>query len=101
MENALKEAEGNESHSPAFVVKGTVRAIPSKSFAHRQLICAALAERETKICCRVISEDISATVRCLSALGASIDFNDGVISVTPITSPKRGAVLDCGERIDI
>ena len=79
------------------VVKGTVRAIPSKSFAHRQLICAALAERETKICCRVISEDISATVRCLSALGASIDFNDGVISVTPITSPKRGAVLDCGE----
>ena len=78
-------------------VKGTVRAIPSKSFAHRQLICAALSERETKICCRVISEDISATVRCLSALGASIDFKDGVISVTPITSVKIGAMLDCGE----
>jgi 3-phosphoshikimate 1-carboxyvinyltransferase len=76
---------------------GTVRAIPSKSFAHRQLICAALAERETKICCRVISEDISATMRCLKALGASIVFKDGIISVTPVTSPIRGAVLDCGE----
>lgn len=78
-------------------VKGTVRAIPSKSFAHRQLICAALAERETKIRCRVISEDIRATMRCLTALGASIDYEDGIISVMPITSPIRGAMLDCGE----
>ena len=78
-------------------VTGTVRAIHSKSFAHRQLICAALAESETKISCRVISEDIRATMRCLMALGASIGFKDGIISVTPVTSPKRGAMLDCGE----
>ncbi len=78
-------------------VKGTVRAIPSKSFAHRQLICAALAERETKIRCSVISEDISATMRCLTALGSKIDFEDGIISVKPVTSLKRGATLDCGE----
>ncbi len=78
-------------------VTGTVRAIHSKSFAHRQLICAALAESETKISCKVISEDIRATMRCLMALGASIGFKDGIISVIPVTSPKRGAMLDCGE----
>lgn len=79
------------------VIKGNIRAIPSKSFAHRQLICAALAENETKITCTVISEDISATMRCLAALGAEIEDQYGVITVKPIGSPVSGAVLDCGE----
>lgn len=79
------------------VIKGKIRAIPSKSFAHRQLICAALADRETKISCPVISEDISATMRCLTALGAGIEHQDGIITVKPVGSPVSGAVLDCGE----
>lgn len=79
------------------VIKGDVRAIPSKSFAHRQLICAALADKETKISCSSLSEDISATIRCLEALGSGIGFTNGIISVTPIKSPVSGAVLDCGE----
>lgn len=79
------------------LIKGNIRAIPSKSFAHRQLICAALADKETKISCRSLSEDISATIRCLAALGSGIEFTNGIISVTPIKSPVSGAVLDCGE----
>lgn len=79
------------------VIKGTVRSVPSKSFAHRQLICAALADRKTNISCCVLSEDISATMRCLSALGAEIEYKEGIITVTPIGSPVSGAVLDCGE----
>ncbi|MFA7221268.1 MAG: 3-phosphoshikimate 1-carboxyvinyltransferase [Synergistaceae bacterium] len=79
------------------LIKGNIRAIPSKSFAHRQLICAALADKETKISCSSLSEDISATIRCLAALGSGIEFTNGIISVTPIKSPVSGAVLDCGE----
>lgn len=79
------------------VIKGNVRAIPSKSFAHRQLICAALADRETKISCSSLSEDINATIRCLEALGSGIKFTNGIISVTPINNMVSGAVLDCGE----
>ena len=52
-------------------VAGTVAAIPSKSAAHRLLICAALADRPTRVICPQLSQDIAATVRCLEGLGHS------------------------------
>ena len=52
---------------------GSVRAIPSKSQAHRLLICAALADKPGKIRCPAVNEDIIATARCLSSLGAKIE----------------------------
>lgn len=78
-------------------ISGSISAIPSKSFAHRQLICSALADKNTEIKCSSISDDIRATMRCLSSLGASIEYQDGIISVTPIAEPISDAVLDCGE----
>ena len=51
---------------------GCVTAIPSKSQAHRLLICAAFAQGETKLFCPETNEDIEATAACLNALGASI-----------------------------
>jgi len=57
---------------------GTIRAIASKSEAHRLLICAALANTETFLYCPERSEDIDATKRCLTAMGATIEnFVDG------------------------
>ena len=53
-------------------LQGTVRAIPSKSQAHRLLLCAALADGPTELICSGTSEDIEATVRCLTGLGAGI-----------------------------
>ena len=78
-------------------LRGRVRAIASKSQAHRLLICAALSDRGTEIVCRESSGDIDATADCLRALGAGIDYNGGVFRVRPITEPVRGAQLDCGE----
>lgn len=78
-------------------IGGTVRAIASKSQAHRLLICAAFAEKPTKIICAERSQDIDATVRCLCALGADIDYCDDVFTVYPLTIPRMDAVLDCGE----
>jgi len=83
---------------------GRVAAIPSKSHVHRLLICSALADTPTEIRCPLTNNDIDATVRCLTALGAQIQRNGGVFQVTPIPrDAKTGAyraqcnTLDCGE----
>lgn len=78
-------------------LSGTIPAIPSKSQAHRLLICAALADKPTKIACPSLSKDIEATVACLSALGADISYADGAYTVCPIRTPRSNAALDCGE----
>jgi len=76
---------------------GRIKSIASKSAAHRLLICAALADKATEIFCEEINEDISATVRCLNALGAKITRNEKSFTVLPIRIPRREALLDCGE----
>ena len=81
--------------SPA--LRGCVRAISSKSEAHRALICAALSDSETKIICTDTNADIDATVSCLSALGAKIHRVDDGFIVAPIKDVTDGAVLDANE----
>ncbi len=76
-------------------VHAVLPAIPSKSMAHRLLICASLADRPTEIACKARNEDIDATVRCLTALGAQITYADGVFTVTPGTA--QALPCDCGE----
>ena len=76
---------------------GTLKAIASKSAAHRLLICAAFANGETDVCCEEINDDIAATVRCLCALGADIVREGSVFHVKPVKELRRGASLDCGE----
>lgn len=80
-------------------VSGTVQAIPSKSVAHRLLICAALADKPTHVFCENESQDIAATVRCLQSLGASIWHEGGAYRVVPIHRARipRPCTLDCGE----
>ena len=64
---------------------GSVRAIASKSHAHRLLIAAALSEsKELYIECRETSADIDATVSCLNAMGAEITRTDSGFKIRPI-----------------
>ena len=78
-------------------VSGTVRAIPSKSDAHRILICAALSENGCVLpLFPPFCDDIDATVRCLEALGAGFAHTENGLRVTPLR--RQGfADLDCGE----
>ncbi len=78
-------------------VKRDVRAISSKSEAHRALICAALSENPSEIICTDTNADIDATVACLNALGAAIKRENGQFSVTPIRQLQKGQTLDCNE----
>ena len=68
---------------------GTVEAIPSKSCAHRALICASLANGTTNITCPYISEDIQVTVDCLKALGTTIARTKQGFRVVPVKEQNR------------
>ncbi len=77
---------------------GTIKAPASKSVCHRILILAAFGEKPTEIDCGEISADISATIECLSAMGAEIQRNESVITVNPIKKMPKGIIhLHCGE----
>ena len=78
-------------------VSGNVQVPPSKSVAHRMLICAALADAPCTIVCQSVNRDMEATAACLNALGAEITYADGKFSVQPIKQVNKGATLDCGE----
>ena len=78
-------------------LRGSIAAIPSKSEAHRLLICAALADAPTRIPLTASSQDIDATIRCLNAMGADIVLEGGELRVAPITDPPTRCEADCGE----
>lgn len=76
---------------------GCLTAIPSKSDAHRLIICAALADRETELFLTSSSRDIDATCACMRALGAGIERRDDRICIRPIRTVPAQPLLDCEE----
>ena len=88
-------------------LSGTLPAIPSKSYAHRLLIAAALSDAREPVLVSYAgaSEDISATCRVLRALGAEVEeLTDAAgrpagARVRPIDREHLPQMpeLDCGE----
>lgn len=78
-------------------LSGNVSAIPSKSQAHRMLICAAFADSPTTLLCPETNRDIQATADCLNALGAEILRTEEGYVITPVKSLPAAASLPCGE----
>ena len=77
--------------------KGTVAAPPSKSMAHRAFICGALSGG-SEIYNIEYSNDILATLDCLTALGAKIEIQGSKIKcggLNPFNAKE--ATLDCRE----
>ncbi len=78
-------------------LKGTVAAIPSKSQAHRILMCAAFSREITHMICPETNQDIEATADCLRALGAQITRTADGYDISPIESFPKSATLNCRE----
>lgn len=76
-------------------LQGTVQAIPSKSQAHRMLILAAFADRETRLLCPETNRDMDATAQCLCALGADIRKDETGYRVRPAAAIPEAASLPC------
>ena len=80
------------------LLSGAVGAPPSKSYAHRAIICAALSDGVSRIIGVSMSDDISATVGAMRALGASIDIDGDMLTVRGIHGMVDGdVVIDCAE----
>lgn len=79
---------------------GSVAAPPSKSMAHRALICGALAGSGSVVRGVAASQDVLATLDCLKALGAEFSFESGDVTfrrgVEAFSTPA-GAALPCRE----
>ncbi len=79
-----------------FKARGALACPPSKSMAHRLLICAGLSEGESLIKGVDFSDDVKATLRCLKALGAECEASERSVKVRGgVKGPQE--VLDCGE----
>lgn len=79
---------------------GVIAAPPSKSMAHRLLICAGLSGGESIVRNLAFSKDVAATIACLQALGAQIrlEGNTAYIRGTDVRKQlKKTAVLPCNE----
>ena len=80
---------------------GTVRVPPSKSMAHRALLCAAFADGVSTLSGITGSEDMEATLGALEALGCKVEREGDVCRVTgcggfPGNLPE-GVAVDCRE----
>lgn len=78
-------------------LRGELTVIPSKSQAHRLLICAAFSDKPTLLRCSETNRDIEATADCLAALGAGINRTDSGYTVFPVETVPERAVLNCRE----
>ena len=79
--------------------EGIISAPPSKSMAHRLLICAALSDGVSRISNIAYSEDILATLDCIREMGAELTVEEDSVTVTGIKRSKvfSGLTFSCRE----
>ena len=78
-----------------FKVQGSIVANPSKSYLQRAIVCAALAKEKTHFSIDNPSDDVSAALCLLPALGAS--YQNGIIHPSSSTNRLDELELSCGE----
>lgn len=84
-------------------LKGDVKIPPSKSMAHRAVICAALSDGISRISNIEFSDDIIATINAMKALGAIIDKEGDYLQIKgmnfsdTISTREFERVVDCNE----
>lgn len=76
---------------------GTITVPPSKSAAHRVVLCAAMAGGVSRIENIALSDDIRATIGAAEALGVKTRYEDGCLTVDSTSGRTKSARIDCGE----
>lgn len=74
---------------------GVVAAPPSKSMAHRLLICGGLGQGRSVIHGIAPSHDVLATLDCLKALGAAYTYEGDTVTIDGIGVPQGAAETLC------
>ena len=76
--------------------RGRVTAPPSKSMAHRMMICAGLAAGTSVLQGISDSQDMQATLDCLAALGAQWQKDGETVTISGIGSARTAVHADAG-----
>lgn len=77
--------------------KGKIAIIPSKSYAHRILLCSALSLHEVKVLGLIGSKDILTTKNALSSLGVGFKETEDGLVVTPLSYDGGEKTVFCDE----
>lgn len=79
-------------------LKGVIQVPPSKSLAHRAIICASLAKGVSRIDNIEYSKDIQATIKAMKSLGTKIkEYENYLIIDGTTTYTKQNSEIDCEE----
>lgn len=84
-------------------LNGTVKIPPSKSIAHRAVICAALGNGVSKVSNIDMSDDIIATINAMRSLGAVINEREDYLEIIGVNSDNKlinreyERLVDCNE----
>lgn len=76
---------------------GSINSIPSKSYAHRMLLCAMLSFKDVELSGAIGSKDIEATINCVRALGSDVTIKPDKYIVKPSKKASEDITLDCIE----
>lgn len=83
------------------VAQGVCAAPPSKSMAHRLLICAGLTQGTSEIRGVDACEDVLATIDCLRVLGVQVAYDEesGIVKINgaDVRKRKEEVLLECRE----
>lgn len=79
------------------IAKGIIKAIPSKSEAHRYIISILLSKSKNTINNIIYSKDIEATLNCAKALGTNIIKNENSVTIDATNFLIKNDILDCFE----
>lgn len=71
---------------------GNISAPPSKSMAHRYIICAALSKGQSVISNVDLSQDILATLDCIKAMGANVEISGDTVVINACDKIKSESI---------
>lgn len=79
------------------LARGKITPPPSKSYAHRQLVASFLSGKECKIEGISESDDMNATLSCISSLGGLYKKSGSTVTLTGYQSRGNELTLNCHE----
>lgn len=77
--------------------KGTLYVPPSKSYSHRYLLAAMLANNSSEISNIYFSNDILATLNCMSSFGCDYKVKDNSVVINNCENKIEDPIFDCNE----
>ena len=79
-------------------LKGTIDVVPSKSYSHRAIIAASLADGKSVVSNVIFSNDILRTIDCCRAFGAKIECFDNYLVINGCGKVNRvESIINAGE----